>query len=430
MALARRIFIRESVFSGCGRSKATVAREMVTIDGNQAAAYVAHKTNEVIAIYPITPSSPMGEHADEWSAWGERNIWGTVPLVAEMQSEAGAAGAAHGALQAGSLTTTFTASQGLLLMIPNMYKIAGELTSTVFHIAARALATHALSIFLRPQRRHGDSRGTGWGMLVLQHAAGGDGHGPHRAGQPRWKRASPLCTCSTAFVPRMRCANSNNSREEDIRQMIDDELVRAHKARAMTPDRPHSARHGAKPGRLFPVQGNSQPVLSGHTGHRSQGDGSLCRPGGPSGINCTSIVGAPDAERVIVLMGSACETVARDRGISGGIAGKRWAWSKCACIAPSPWMISFSVLPPTTKSNRHPGSHQRRPGRPGEPLYVDVVTALNEGLASGTLPCQAPVRVIGGRYGLGSKEFIPGMVKAGLDELNKDLPPQPLYRGH
>jgi len=211
-------------------------RSQVTIDGNEAAAYVAYKTNEVIAIYPITPSTPMGELADAWAAAGEKNLWGIVPVVQEMQSEGGAAGAVHGALQAGSLTTTFTASQGLLLMIPNMYKIAGELTSTVFHIAARSLATQALSIFCD----HSDvmaARATGWGMLfansvqeVMDFAL--------IAQASTLEARVPFLHVFDGFRTSHEVMKIEKLSEEDIRAIIDDDLVRAHRLRSLSPDRP------------------------------------------------------------------------------------------------------------------------------------------------------------------------------------------------
>ncbi|NLG51283.1 MAG: pyruvate:ferredoxin (flavodoxin) oxidoreductase [Chloroflexi bacterium] len=399
------------------KEQTTVAREMVTIDGNQAAAYVAYKTNEVIAIYPITPSSPMGEHADEWSAWGERNIWGTVPLVAEMQSEAGAAGAAHGALQAGSLTTTFTSSQGLLLMIPNMYKIAGELTSTVFHIAARALATHALSIFCD----HSDvmaTRGTGWGMLFS--------NTPQEAmdmaliAQASTLEARvPFMHIFDGFRTSHEVRKLEQLREDDIRQMIDDELVRAHKARAMTPDRPILRGTAQNPDIFFQSRETVNPFYQATPGIVRKAMDRFAELVGRR-YHLYEYVGAPDAERVIVLMGSACETAQEtveylaNRGEKVGVV-------KVRLYRPFAVDDFVQTLPPTTKSIAVL-DRTKEAGATGEPLYQDVVTALNEGLASGTLPCQAPVRVIGGRYGLGSKEFIPGMVKAGLDELNKDKP--------
>src|SRR5215472_13683164 len=217
-------------------NSSTTTRPKVTIDGNEAAAYVAHQINEVIAIYPITPSSNMGEWADQWSAEGKTNIWGSVPSVIEMQSEGGAAGALHGALQAGSLATTFTASQGLLLMIPNMFKIAGELTPTVFHIAARALAAHALSIF----GDHSDvmaARSTGFGMLA--------------SGSVQEVMDMALITQAASLEARLpfvhffdgfrtshEVAKVEQLTPDDLRAMIDEELVRAHRARALNPENP------------------------------------------------------------------------------------------------------------------------------------------------------------------------------------------------
>jgi len=217
-------------------SNQTTDRKMVTIDGNEAAAYVAHKLNEVIAIYPITPSSPMGEWSDEWSALGRKNLWDTVPQVIEMQSEGGAAGAVHGALQTGALSTTFTSAQGLLLMIPNMFKIAGELTSTVFHIAARTVATHALSIF----GDHSDimaARSTGWAMLasnsiqeIMDNAL--------IAQAASLETRVPFIHFFDGFRSSHEVMKIEQLTDDDMRAMIDDELIRAHRGRAMSPDRP------------------------------------------------------------------------------------------------------------------------------------------------------------------------------------------------
>src|SRR6266545_3200346 len=214
----------------------TRAPRTVTLDGNEAAASVAHRVNEVIAIYPITPSSPMGEWADQWSADGKPNIWGSVPLVVEMQSEGGAAGAVHGALQTGSLTTTFTASQGLLLMIPNMYKIAGELTSTVFHVAARALAAQGLSIF----GDHSDvmaARQTGWGMLASSSVQ--EVHDFAAIAQMATLRARvPFIHFFDGFRTSHEVAKISLLSDEDLRALIDNDLVRAHRARGLSPERP------------------------------------------------------------------------------------------------------------------------------------------------------------------------------------------------
>ena len=216
---------------------ADVRDSRAVMDGNTAVAHVAYRVNEVCAIFPITPSSTMAELADEWSAQGVPNIWGNVPVVQEMQSEGGAAGAVHGALQIGALTTTFTASQGLLLMLPNMFKIAGELTPTVFHVAARAIATQALSIF----GDHSDvmaARTTGLRDAVLGLGAGGARRGADRAGGDARSRASRSCISSTGSAPRTRSTRSTLLTDEQIRAMIDDDLVRAHRARALSPERP------------------------------------------------------------------------------------------------------------------------------------------------------------------------------------------------
>ena len=254
-------------------SSTTTTRPKVTIDGNEAAAYVAHQTNEVIAIYPITPSSNMGEWADQWSAEQKTNIWGTVPTVVEMQSEGGAAGALHGALQAGSLSTTFTASQGLLLMIPNMYKIAGELTSTVFHIAARALAAQALSIF----GDHSDvmsARSTGFGMLssnsvqeVMDLAL--------IAQAATLESRMPFMHFFDGFRTSHEVAKVEQLSADDMRAMIDENLVRAHRARALSPDRPVIRGTAQNPDVYFQAREAVQSVLPGRPDHRAERDGQV-----------------------------------------------------------------------------------------------------------------------------------------------------------
>ena len=243
------------------------SRNMITVDGNEAAASVAHRLSEVIAIYPITPSSNMGEFADEWSAQGRKNIWGIVPDVIEMQSEGGAAGAVHGALQAGALTTTFTASQGLLLMIPNMYKIAGELTPFCMHVAARTVATHALSIF----GDHSDvmaCRQTGFALLVLRLGPGGPRlrlHRPRR--DPRGPGAVPPLLRRLPHLARGR-QDRGARPTTTCAAMIDDDLVAAHRERALTPDQPGAARHRPEPRRLLPGPRGLQPLLPGLPRHR------------------------------------------------------------------------------------------------------------------------------------------------------------------
>src|SRR5436305_2700454 len=285
-------------------NSSTTTRPKVAIDGNEAAAYVAHQTNEVIAIYPITPSSNMGEWADQWSAEGKTNIWGTVPSVVEMQSEGGAAGALHGALQAGALATTFTASQRLLLMIPNMFKIAGELTSTVFHIAARALATHALSIF----GDHSDvmaARSTGFGMLssnsvqevmdmaLISQAA-------------TLESRIPFVHFFDGFRTSHEVAKVEQLTPDDLRAMIDEDLVRAHRARALNPDRPVMRGTAQNPDVYFQARETVNPYyIATPTIVQNTMDKFASIVGRQ--YHLFDYVGAPDAERVIVMMGSGAE---------------------------------------------------------------------------------------------------------------------------
>ncbi len=394
-----------------------MVRERVTIEGNEAAAYVAHKTNEVIAIYPITPSSGMGEFADEWSAQGRANIWGTIPLVVEMQSEGGAAGAVHGALQTGSLTTTFTASQGLLLMIPNMYKIAGELTSTVFHIAARALAAQALSIF----GDHSDvmaTRGTGWGMLfsnsvqeVMDFAL--------IAQASTLRTRVPFLHIFDGFRTSHELNKIEKLADDDIRAMIDDELVQAHRARALTPDRPFMRGTAQNPDMYFQARESSNPFYIATPGIVQQEMDRFAQIVGRQ-YHLFDYVGAPDAERVIVMMGSGCETAEETINHLVG-QGEKVGMVKVRLYRPLSSEHLLGALPPTVKVIGVL-DRTKEPGGGGEPLYLDVVTAISEGLADGAAPFQAMPRIVGGRYGLASKEFSPAMVKGVFDELAKPKP--------
>ncbi len=281
-----------------------MSRKMVTIDGNEAAAYVAHKVNEVIAIYPITPSSPMGEWSDAYSAAGQKNIWGTVPQVVEMQSEGGASGAVHGALQTGALTTTFTASQGLLLMIPNMFKIAGELTPTVFHVSARTVATHALSIF----GDHSDvmaTRSTGWGLLSSNSI----------------QEIMDFALISTAaslearvpfihFFDGFRSSHEVQKIEEltmdDMRAMINNDMVFAHRQRGLSPDRPKIRGTAQNPDVFFQARETVNPYYDKATGIVQNAMDKFAELTGRQ-YNLFDYVGAPDAERVIIIMGSGAE---------------------------------------------------------------------------------------------------------------------------
>ncbi|MBJ6798949.1 pyruvate:ferredoxin (flavodoxin) oxidoreductase [Geomonas propionica] len=394
-----------------------MSRRMVTIDGNTAAAHVAHATNEVIAIYPITPSSVMGEISDEKSARGEKNIWGTVPSVSELQSEGGASGAVHGALQAGALTTTFTASQGLLLMIPNMFKIAGELTSTVFHISARAISAAALNIF----GDHSDvmaARSTGWGMLcsnnvqeVMDFAL---------ISQAATLRARvPFMHYFDGFRTSHEVQKVEELTFDDMRFMISDELVQAHRSRALTPDRPvlrgtaqnpdvyfqgRETVNGYYPQALKIVQ-EEMDKFAGLTGRK---------------YSVAEYVGAPDAERVVIVMGSAADTV--QETLETLIAsGEKVGLLKVRLFRPFPVDAVAACLPASVKKIAVL-DRTKEPGSLGEPLYLDVRTAIGEAMADGKTSFKSYPIIVGGRFGLGSKEFTPGMAKGVFDNLKADKP--------
>jgi pyruvate-ferredoxin/flavodoxin oxidoreductase len=392
-------------------------REMVTIDGNEAAAYIAHKTNEVIAIYPITPSSGMGEWADEWSAQGKKNIWGTIPSVIEMQSEGGAAGAVHGALQTGALSTTFTASQGLLLMIPNMFKIAGELTSTVFHIAARTLATHALSIF----GDHSDvmaTRSTGFGMLasgsvqeVMDLAL--------IAQAATLEARVPLLHFFDGFRTSAEVMKIEQLSEDDIRAMIDDDLVQAHRGRALSPDHPVMRGTAQNPDVFFQARERSHPFYEACPAIVQKTMDKFASIVGRK-YRLFDYVGSPDADRVIVMLGSGAETAHETIDYLTS-KGEKVGLVKVRLYRPFSVQHFINVLPKTVKKIAVL-DRCKEPGSTGDPLYVDVVTALSESMTRGTAPFKSFPIVIGGRYGLSSKEFTPAMVKAVSDELKKDSP--------
>ena len=392
----------------------------VTIDGNEAAASVAYRLNEVIAIYPITPASPMGEAADAWAAERRPNVWGIVPQVVELQSEAGAAGAVHGALQAGALATTFTASQGLLLMLPNMFKIAGELTPAVIHVAARAVATHALSIF----GDHSDvmaARSTGWAMLcaasvqeahdfaLISHAATLDTRIPFLHFFDGFRTSHEM----SRIVP---------LDDDDLRAVVDGEKVTEHRARALTPDHPvlrgtaqnpdvffqgreaSNRYYDACPARVQQVMDRFAAVT-----HRRYG--------------LFDYVGSADADRVIVMMGSgagaAAETVEALRA-----QGQRVGLLKVRLFRPFSADHLLAALPRTVRAIAVL-DRTKEPGAAAEPLFQDVITAVAEARANGDSPFERTPRIIGGRYGLGSKEFTPAMAKAVFDELRW---PQPKAR--
>ena len=387
-------------------------KQRVTIDGNDAAAYVAYKTNEVIAIYPITPSSPMGESADAWSAANEKNIWGMTPLVREMQSEGGAAGVVHGSLQTGSLTTTFTASQGLLLMIPNMFKIAGELTSTVFHIAARTIATHGLSIF----GDHSDvmaARSTGWAMLFANSVQEVMDFALISQTSTLESRV-PFLHVFDGFRTSHEVMKITKLSSEEIAGMIDEQLVREHRARALTPDRPVMRGTAQNPDVFFQSR---ERANSFYTKTPAVVEKAMERFAELTGrrYKLFDFVGDPDAERVLIMMGSGCET-AEETVEALNRAGEKVGLLKVRLYRPFSISHFIESLPPSTKAIAVL-DRTKEPGSTGEPLYQDVVTALAE---SGQL--NRDLHVVGGRYGLSSKEFTPAMVKAVFDELKKAEP--------
>jgi len=389
-------------------------RRLVTIDGNEAAAYIAHRLSEVIAIYPITPASAMGELADAWSSAGRTNLWGEVPVIVEMQSEGGAAGAVHGALLSGSLATTFTASQGLLLMLPNMFKIAGELTPAVMHVAARTVATHALSIF----GDHSDvmaARSTGWAMLcastvqeahdlaLVAHAATLEARVPF-----------------VHFFDGFRTSHEVNSVEllddDDLHALVDDQLIRAHRARALSPEHPTLRGSAQNPDVFFQAREASNPY---HDAVAAVVERSMRRLEARTGraYHLVDWYGDADAERAVVLMGSASGAVQdavdalRARGEKVGVAVVR-------LFRPFPSAALLQALPDTVRSIAVL-DRTKEPGAPGEPLYQDVVTAFAQWAMQDGL---AMPRIIGGRYGLSSKEFTPSMAATVLAELDTPAP--------
>ncbi len=394
-----------------------MSRVMVTLDANEAAAYVAHQVSEVIAIYPITPSSPMGEWADQWSSEHRKNIWGTVPLVVEMQSEAGAAGAVHGALQTGSLTTTFTASQGLLLMIPNMYKIAGELTSTVFHVSARSLAAQALSIF-GDQADVMATRGTGFALLcsnsvqevmdcaLIAHSA-------------TLKARVPFLHFFDGFRTSHEVMKVEQLAVEDIRAMIDDDLVRAHRARGLSPEHPVMRGAAQNPDVYFQGRETVNPFYAVTPALVQETMDQFAKIVGRS-YHLFDYVGAPNAERVIVVMGSGAEVAQETiEYLNEANPAERVGVLKVHLYRPFSVPHFVKALPSTVKTIAVL-DRTKEPGSSGEPLYLDVVSALVEGLGAGLI--RTMPTVIGGRYGLGSKDFTPAQVKGVLDEMKKPTP--------
>ncbi|MEX2490599.1 MAG: pyruvate:ferredoxin (flavodoxin) oxidoreductase [Nitrospirales bacterium] len=387
------------------------------MDGNEAVASVAYRTNEVIAIYPITPASAMGEVADEWATQQKPNLWGTVPRIAQMQSEGGAAGAVHGSLQAGALTTTFTASQGLLLMIPNLYKIAGELTAFCMHVATRTVATHALSIF----GDHSDvmaCRQTGCALLISSSVQ--EAHDLACIAQSATLATRiPFIHGFDGFRTSHEIAKIEELTEADLRVMIDETWIRAHRERALTPDRPVLRGTAQNPDAYFQAREACQPFYAACP---DRVQGVMDQFAGLTGrqYHLFDYVGHPEADRVLVLMGSGADTVHEtvewllERGERVGVL-------KIRLYRPFAVQQFLAALPPTTGALAVL-DRTKEPGSVGEPLFLDVVAALQEGRAEGESRFTKEPMVIGGRYGLSSKEFTPAMVKAVFDELSKTRP--------
>jgi pyruvate-ferredoxin/flavodoxin oxidoreductase len=391
-------------------------RRTVTVDANEAVASVAHRTNEVVVLYPITPSSPMGEFCDEWSVGGRANLWGAVPEVVEMQSEAGAIAAVHGALQAGSLTTTFTASQGLLLMIPNMYKIAGELTCFCMHVAARAVATHALSIF----GDHSDvmaCRQTGFALLCANSVQ--EAHDFACIAQAATLRSRvPFLHFFDGFRTSHEVAKIEALGDDDLRALLDEADVAGHRRRALTPDRPVIRGTAQNPDTYFQAREACNPFYDGLPEVVQEVmDRFAARTG--RGYRLFDYFGDRQAERVLVLMGSGVET-ARETAEWLNARGEKVGVVAVRLYRPFSVAAMRADLPPTVRALAVL-DRTKEPGAVGEPLYLDVVAALEESFGRDTASALRP-RVVGGRYGLASKEFTPAMVKAVFDELARPQP--------
>ncbi len=391
-----------------------MSRAVATIDGNEAAVSVAYRLSEVCAIYPITPSSAMAELADQWSAEHKQNVWATVPTVIEMQSEAGAAGTVHGSLQTGALTTTFTASQGLLLMIPNMFKIAGELTPAVFHVAARAVATQALSIF----GDHSDVmavRSTGFAMLSSSSVQ--EAHDMAAIAHAATLRARvPFVHFFDGFRTSHEVAKIELLSDEDLRSLVERDLVLAHRSRGLSPDRPFIRGTAQNPDVFFQSRETVNPFYAKAPAIVEETMNTFAELTGRR-YRLFEYFGDPEAERVLVVMGSAAETI-RETIDSLAARGERGVGVvQVHLYRPFSAEHLVAALPASTRSIAVL-DRTKEPGAMGEPLYTDVVAACFEAAAGGKLPMPLP-RIIGGRYGLGSKELTPAMVKAVLDELKK-----------
>ena len=391
-------------------------RSKVTIDGNEAAAYVAFHTNEVIAIYPITPSSPMGEWCDAWAAEGKKNVWDIIPSVSELQSEGGASGSVHGALQSGALTTTFTASQGLLLMIPNMFKIAGELTSTVFHVSARSIAAQALSIF----GDHGDvmaTRSTGFALLASNSIQEVEDFALISQAATLESRV-PFLHFFDGFRTSHEVQKIEQLSVDDMKAMINDDLVLAHRARALSPDNPVLRGSSQNPDVYFQGRESVNPYYVKCPGIVQEQMDKFGKLTGRK-YHLFDYYGAPDAERIIVLMGSGAEAVHEtveyliNKDEKVGVV-------KVRLYRPFSIDHFINALPKSAKVISVL-DRTKEPGAAGEPLYLDIVNAISEKHMEGELPFDFP-KITGGRYGLSSKEFTPAMIKGVFDEMKKSKP--------
>ncbi len=395
----------------------TIEREMVNIDGNEAAAYVAHKTNEVIAIYPITPSSNMGEWCDQWSSEGRKNIWGTVPSVTEMQSEGGASGAVHGALQTGSLTTTFTASQGLLLMIPNMFKIAGELTSTVFHVSARSIAAQGLSIF----GDHSDvmsTRSTGWAMLCSHNVQEVMDFALISQAATLEARV-PFIHFFDGFRTSHEVMKIEELNDSDIEGMMNNEHITLHRLRGLTPNKPVMRGTAQNPDVYFQARETVNPYYDRCPEIVQKTMDKFASIVGRQ-YHLFDYFGAPDAERIIIIMGSGSESV--HEAVEALMEkGEKIGVLKVRLFRPFSLKHFIDAIPATVKAISVL-DRTKEPGGAGEPMYQDVITALHEYYTTSEVKFAKYPKVVGGRYGLSSKEFTPAMVKAVFDELSKEKP--------
>jgi len=392
-------------------------REKVTLDANEAVADIAYKLSEVIAIFPITPSSTMGEWSDQWAGAKMPNLWGTVPSVMEMQSEGGAAGAVHGALQTGALTTTFTASQGLLLMIPNMFKIAGELTSTVFHVSARSLAAQALSIY----GDHSDvmaARSTGFAMLTSRSVQ--EAHDMALVAHASTLESRvPFIHFFDGFRTSAEVNKIERLTNDDISAMIDIKYVDEHRKRALSPDHPVLRGTAQNPDVYFQGRETVNPYYKATPAIVQKYMDKFAKISGRS-YQIVEYYGAKDAENIIVVMCSGAET-AEETALYLNKNGEKVGVLNVRLFRPFPTEAFLKALPASVKKISVL-DRTKEPGGAGEPLYQDVITAINEGLTTGTAPFKSAPIIVGGRYGLSSKEFTPAMVKGVFDELKKAAP--------